>query len=140
MKDTDKAQISENAAPERTGGAGPAETGEQPGMPATPGADAAEVLEPAGQVTKIVIWLRQSISTIGIQRTGSDPEFRSIPSGELRQVLDATPQAVQDAMAKWESNPRQKPARTAAQNAPPSRTQPANNKKAAGEAQKPRLL
>ena len=52
-----------------------------------------EAEQPIDPFTKIVFLIRPGMSTIGIQRNGTDPEFQSVTSGELEDVLAAAPQA-----------------------------------------------
>ena len=83
-----------------------------------------------------MIWLNQGISTVGVQQTDTDPEFRSVQSGELEDVLAATPAIVKQALARWQYEPLRKPSQAAANdaaNTPKSPSKPA-------QSETPRLL
>ena len=84
-------------------------------QPANPEADVQEgedeTEQPVEPFTKIVFLIRQGMSTIGIQQNGTDPEFQSVSSGELEDVLAATPEAFSKAIQKWNKTPKRKDAK-----------------------------
>jgi hypothetical protein len=68
---------------------------------------------------KIVILLRESKASVGVQSPGCDPQI-SIMEGTLEQVLERVPGLAKQAQEKWAQSP-QNP-RTEIVTAPPSPT------------------
>ena len=61
---------------------------------------------PQEPVTQIVIWIRKGIASIGIQANATDPEFVSVASDDLDEVLARIPDFLSQAQQKWASEPR----------------------------------
>ena len=80
--------------------------------------------------TKIVFLIRPGMSTIGIQQNGTDPEFQSVTSGELEDVLAAAPQAYTKAIEKWNKTPKRKNAKPVQRTVKTATPTPAKTKKA----------
>ena len=81
-----------------------------------------EPTAPAEQVTKIFIWVRKGLATVGVQETGTDPEFATIASHDLDEIIPAIPGIVRAAQEKWLTEPHRKPAAPA----PAARPRPAS--------------
>ena len=81
-----------------------------------------EPTAPAEQVTKIVIWVRKGLASVGVQETGTDPEFATIASHDLDEIIPAIPGIVRAAQEKWLTEPHRKPAAPA----PAARPRPAS--------------
>ena len=92
-----------------------------------------EAEQPIEPFTKIVFLIRPGMSTIGIQRNGTDPEFQSVTSGELEDVLAAAPQAYSKAIEKWNKAPKRKSAKPVQRTIKPATLAPAKTKKAKDE-------
>ena len=56
--------------------------------------------------TKIVIWIRKGITSVGVQANDTDPEFVSVASDDLELILARTPEFLTKARQKWASEPR----------------------------------
>lgn len=63
---------------------------------------------PAEQVTKIVIWVRKGMATVGVQEAGTDPEFGTVASHDLDEVMPAVIGIVRAAQEKWLTDPQRK--------------------------------
>lgn len=81
-----------------------------------------EPISPAEQVTKIFIWVRKGLATVGVQETGTDPEFATIASHDLDEIIPTIPGIVRAAQEKWLTEPHRKPAAPA----PAARPRPAS--------------
>ena len=81
-----------------------------------------EPTAPVEQVTKIVIWVRKGLASVGVQETGTDPEFATIASHDLDEIIPAIPGIVRAAQEKWLTEPHRKPAAPA----PAARPRPAS--------------
>ena len=92
-----------------------------------------ETEQPIEPFTKIVFLIRPGMSTIGIQRNGTDPEFQSVTSGELEDVLAAAPQAYSKAIEKWNKAPKRKSAKPVQRTIKAATLAPAKTKKAKDE-------
>ena len=92
-----------------------------------------EAEQPIDPFTKIVFLIRPGMSTIGIQRNGTDPEFQSVTSGELEDVLAAAPQAYSQAIEKWNKAPKRKSAKPVQRTIKAATLAPAKTKKAKDE-------
>ena len=90
-----------------------------------------EPTAPAGQVTKIVIWVRKGLASVGVQETGTDPEFATIASHDLDEIITAVPGIVRAAQEKWLTEPHRKPAAPA----PATRPRPASSTRRAANSQ-----
>ena len=87
-----------------------------------------ETEQPVEPFTKIVFLIRPGISTIGIQQNGTDPEFQSVTSGKLEDVLAATPQAYSKAIEKWNKTPKRKNPKPVQSTIKPATLAPAKTK------------
>lgn len=91
--------------------------------------EAAEVAL-AEQVTKIIIWIWKGLATVGVQEIGTDPEFATIASHGLDEVMPAVTGIVHAAQEKWLTEPQRKSAEPAPapgpHPAPPTRHAAAN--------------
>lgn len=81
-----------------------------------------EPTAPAEQVTKIFIWVRKGLASVGVQETGTDPEFAIIASHDLDEIIPAIPGIVRAAQEKWLTEPHRKPTAPA----PAARPRPAS--------------
>ena len=79
--------------------------------------EAAEVA-PAEQVTKIVIWIRKGLATVGVQETETDPEFATVASHDLDEIMPAVTGIVRTAQEKWLTEPQRKSAEPAPASGP----------------------
>ena len=61
---------------------------------------------PEEPFTKIVIWIRKGITSVGVQANDTDPEFVSVASDDLELILDRIPDFLTKARQKWASEPR----------------------------------
>ena len=79
--------------------------------------EAAEVA-PAEQVTKIVIWIRKGLATVGVQETGTDPEFATVASHDLDEIMPAITGIVRASREKWLTELQRKSAEPAPASGP----------------------
>ena len=101
-----------------------------------------EPTAPAEQVTKIFIWVRKGFATVGVQETGTDPEFATIASHDLDEIIPAIPGIVRAAQEKWLTEPHRKPATPApaARPRPASATRRVANNQTAPQTAAPQLF
>lgn len=89
---------------------------------------------------KIVISLKGTVASVGIQAPDCDPVF-SMVEGDLPAVLESVPGLVEEARRRWDSNPRYPKCETKLEPQPAAQViAPARSTRHAEEAMKPRLL
>jgi hypothetical protein len=89
---------------------------------------------------KIVIAVKGTVASVGIQAPECDPVF-SMVEGDLPAVLESVPGLVEEARRRWDSNPRYSKCETKFEPQPAAQvTAPARSTRQTEEAIKPRLL